>query len=257
MDALIRSVRWAPSRTRLGERVAGETVAGETADVAPARSRLDALKDEIGRQVREELATHLQETRAREHERARAEGFAAGMEEARAAAAKELAQARDKLETQAHGALSAMAKAHQAVLSKLQSNVGEVAFAAVCRLAGRKAVSQEFVMGMVQHTCSQLRAETVATVRLHPRDVSTLRDLLQDQELRVRSVGLKVMEDDSLELGGCVVEAASGQYDGGLESQLRRLHAVLNGPDATGHAPAATAPERPRSPQAPAQKEQA
>ncbi|MEO8152131.1 MAG: FliH/SctL family protein [Rhizobacter sp.] len=252
MDALIRSIQWAPSRTRLSERPGTDSAAADAANAttspSPARSRLESLREEIGTQVRSELAAHMQELANTEHERARIDGFAAGMAEAKLAAAKELAQACEKLKAQAHGALSAMEQAHQAVLAKLQSNVGEVAFAAVCRLAGRKAASQEFVMGVVEHTCAQLRSEVVATVRLHPRDVNTLRDLLQDQELRVRTVGLKVVSDESLELGGCVIEAASGQYDGGLESQLRRLHAVLAGPTATGQAHAWANPgERPLS----------
>jgi flagellar assembly protein FliH len=166
-----------------------------------------------------------------ERERARADGYAAGMAEAKAAAAKELALTHQKFQVMVDSAMSAMELAHKAVLSTLQSSAGKVAFAAVCRLVGRKLASPEFLMGLVEHACAQLRTDVIATARLHPRDVNTLRDLMQGQDLKIRSLGLKVIPDDSLALGGCVIESASGRVDACLESQLRRLHAVLAAPD--------------------------
>lgn len=128
-------------------------------------------------------------------------------------------------------AMSAMELAHKAALSKLQSSAGKLAFAAVCRLVGRKLASPQFLLGLVEHACSQPRTDVIVAARLHPRDVDTLRDLMQGQDLKIRSLGLKLIPDDSLELGGCVIEAAAGRYDACLESQLRRLHAVLAAPD--------------------------
>jgi len=125
-----------------------------------------------------------------------------------------------------------MAQAHAAALAALESSVGELAFAAVCRLVGHCAASEEFVLGLVRHTCALLHGEVRATLRLHPRDVALLRGRLQGQgtpdlELQLRSLALQVIPDATLALGGCVVEAASGHYEGGLDGQLRRLHAVL------------------------------
>ena len=187
------------------------------------------MRDEIEKQVRAELASHVQKLYDSERARACADGYADGLTEVRAAAEQDLAQIHEQLKVKVESALSALEQAHEAALTNLQTSVGEVAFAAVCRLVGQKAGSQEFVLDLVEHTCAQLRGDVMATARLHPRDIHTLRELLQDRELRVRSLELKVVPDESIELGGCVIEAASGQYDGGLESQLRRLHAVLAG----------------------------
>ncbi len=227
MDALIRSVEFAPHRTRLSDMPADTAPAHSP---GPVRSKLDALREEVGQQLRSEWAAERQALCDSERDQARAEGLASAVAQAQAAAAAELAQRSEKLAADARSAWAAMQQAHEAALAKLQASVGEVTFAAVCRVVGRKALSREFVLGMVEHTCALLRAELLATVRLHPRDVQALQELLQDGELRVRSLGLKVVADESLALGGCVIEAASGQYDGGLESQLRRLHAVLTDP---------------------------
>lgn len=225
MDALIRQARLAPGRTRLSETRADRV--GAAAQSPQARP--DAMREELEKQVRSELAAQMQKLYDSERTRARDEGRAAAVAEAKAAAAEELAEARRLIEAHADSAIAAMETAHQTALSRLEANVGEVAFAAVCRLLGRGAPSREHVLGLVEQTCAALRADVIATARLHPRDIGTLQQLLQDQELRVHSIGLKLIPDESLELGGCVIEAKSGQYDGGLEGQLTRLYAVLVG----------------------------
>jgi flagellar assembly protein FliH len=232
MDPVIRSAQLAPFRTRLSEASAAGTRPGAPGTSAPAlrtdpRTVQETMRVEIEKHLRAELATQAQKLFETERERARLAGNAMAVAEAKAAASKELERTTEQLQSKLDRVLSAMEQAHSAVLAKVESSVGEVAFAAVCRLVGHKAASQTFVMGLIEHTCAELRADAIATARLHPRDVHTLRDLLQDHELRVGGLGLKVLADESVALGGCVIEAGSGHYDGGLESQLRRLHAVL------------------------------
>ncbi|HKU15159.1 MAG TPA: FliH/SctL family protein [Steroidobacteraceae bacterium] len=234
MDALIRSASLAPFRTRLSEaptRAAAVSAVAQTGNHQRHGSAAapETLRAELEKQLRAELAAQMQKVYESECARARTAGRAAAQAEAQAAAAQELQQAREQLEGKLASALSAMQRSHEELLARLEASVGEIAFAAVCRIAGAKAASRAFVMGMVEQTCAQLRADTMATARLHPRDLETLRELMQDHELRIQSLGLKVIADESLELGGCVLEAASGQYDGGLDVQLRRLHAALAG----------------------------
>lgn len=233
MDAVIRSAQLAPARTRLSE---ASTIRSPGAPTTPksARSELETLRGEIEKQLRAEYSQEMQELYAEERERGRVDGLATAMTEARAAVTEELKHARKDMEARLDSALSALTEAHQSAWSKLESSVGEVAFAAVCRVVSQLATSQEFVLGLVEHTCAQLRADAMATARLHPRDIEILRELLNGNELRVQALGLKVIPDESLALGGCVIEAASGHYDGGLESQLRRLHTVLCGEVAAG-----------------------
>jgi len=224
MDTVIRALQWSSSRKRLSDTRAEE---------APAnRTELEILREEIEIQVRSELAAHAQKLYDTERARAYVEGHAFGVTEAKIAAEKELARTREDSEAKVASALAALEQAHQAASSKLESSVGEVAFAAVCRLVGRQATSQAFVLGLVGQTCRQSRTETSATVRMHPRDLDTLRDRIQDHELRIRSLGLTVIPDESLKFGGCVIEATSGHFDGGIETQLRRLHDVLVGAEA-------------------------
>jgi len=227
MGPLIRAASLATVRRRLSEVHAG----GRPGAIGQELAAKDAVRQEIEQQVREELGRHLQTVLDVERQRAYVEGHATGLAQGRADAATELVQERDKLTLQVCGALAALEQAHEAALDKLESSVGEVAFAAVCRLLSRQLVSRSLVVEIVEQTCSLLRTETFATARLHPRDIDTLRELTVGKELQIQGVKLRLIPDESLRLGGCVIESSSGQFDGGLESQLRRLHVVLNAAD--------------------------
>ncbi|HEY6927836.1 MAG TPA: FliH/SctL family protein [Steroidobacteraceae bacterium] len=232
MGPLIRSAALAVARRRLSEVHATDGPEGSKPEtVVQALSVKEAARREIEQQVREELTRHLQEALDVERQRAYVEGHASGLAQGRADAAAELAQEREKLLLQARGAFAALEQAHEGVLTKLESSVGEVAFAAVCRLLSRELSSRSLVVGIVEQTCSLLRKETFATARLHPRDIGVLRSLMAGEALQVQGVKVDLVPDESLRLGGCVVECPSGRFDGGLESQLRRLHAVLVAPD--------------------------
>lgn len=226
MDPLIRSARLDPLRTRLSEVSSSRA---PDLEPRPVRSQLETLKGEIETRLRAELTAQAQEQYAAARAQGLADGRTAAIAEAKKAASEEFRRAIDTLRENVNAAMSAMEKAHRAALHKLEVSVGEVSFAAICRLVGEQAASRSFVLSVVERTCAQLRTDIDVTARLHPRDIGILRELLQERELRVRSLGLKVVPDESLELGGCVIEASSGLYDGGLESQLRRLHAILTG----------------------------
>lgn len=223
VDALIRSAALSSARLRLGTPPAQASV--------PARAE-NVLREQIERQVRSELTQQLAEIEKQERARAHADGYSDGLVDGRAAAAAELTKSRDQLKEQLNGAIAALERARDESWSQLQARAGELAFSAVCRLIGYKAISQGFVLGLVEQTCAALRSDSTAVVRMHPRDIELLRELMCDDELQLRSMQLQLVADESLQLGGCVVNAASGEYDGGLENQLRRLHAILMSQDA-------------------------
>ena len=229
MDPLIRAAQLAPLRMRLSE-ARGDAIAPTAAPAGaiPADGS-QALRHEIETQLRGELSAQLQAACEHEFERARSDGQAAAVAAAEAATSLEIARIREQLQARVTSALTALERGHQQALSKLQTRVGEIAFAALCRLVGEEGRSPAFIMSMVENLCAQLRGDTIATVRLHSRDIRALGELLQPP-VSIQALQLNVLPDDSLTLGGCVIEAASGHYNGALDEQLRRLHAVLTAP---------------------------
>lgn len=242
MGAVIRSAQWMPERTRLGDARPATPDAAEDPAPAPSADAIRAaarerMRAELEPVLRAELAAQARELHDNERRRGHAEGMAQGLAEGKAAAAKELAQQLEQLATQADQLLANLGQAHRQALLELENSVGEVAFAAVCRLLGSRAALQDTVLSFVERACEPLHGEHGAagevSVRLHPRDVALLRPMLdtrgRSSVLRLKALALKVVPDSSLEFGGCVIETGSGYYAGDLEGQLRRLHQVLCG----------------------------
>ncbi len=225
MDPLIRSAALSGARTRLSATSARKPGPPQHNPLTPR----EAWKVEIEKQVRAELAAQQKAVYASERETGYEDGYAEGLSAAKAAADKELELQRAALADRLQEALSALEQVHRACLAELQANVGEVAFAAVCRLLGQRSASQAVVLNVVEQICAQLDAGASAAVRVHPRDIDMLTELQREAGSRLESLGLKLVADETLQLGGCVVETASGHYDGSLETQLRRMHAVLSG----------------------------
>jgi flagellar assembly protein FliH len=229
MDPLIRSAELGTARMRLNTQALAPAHGPRRDDAASAQAR---LRDEIERSVRAELGAEARAAAEAERERARAQGHAEGLVEGRSEAMLDAARARAELQAEAARALQALREAHAAALDAFEADVGRVAFAAVCKLVGGQAASRAFVQGLVEQVCAPLRAEPGATARLHPRDIALLGELVDGGTLALGSPGMRVVPDESLALGGCVVETAMGEAHGDLDSQLRRLHAALTASDA-------------------------
>jgi flagellar assembly protein FliH len=236
MDALIRAARIAPKRTRLSEARGASTPDGNptaaSSDVsrAAARPLRDVLREEIEREVRAEIAEEARRSFEAGRAQAETEGYEAGLTAARASSEQAVARTREELKATAATALAALERAHKSAMARLELSVGEVAFVSICRIIGERATSREFVEALVEQVCAQLPSESVAIARLHPRDIEILRELFEGNELRVAALALKVISDESLDLGGCVLETHSGSYVADLDGQLRRLHALLTHP---------------------------
>lgn len=232
MDALIRSATLGTSRTRLNT-VPFDRPQPVQASEPATQSR---LRDEFEESIRAELTQQMQLACDGERARAQAEGYAKGLTEGHAAAQAQIAQKTMELRALVDNALSALIQAGETAAGNFEASVGEVAFAAVCRLIGQHAASELFTHGLVKQLCAPIRAGAKATARLHPRDIENLSKVITADELSLGLVGLRIVPDETLKLGGCVVESAIGQFDGSLETQLQRLHRVLTGSDSEGEA---------------------
>lgn len=243
METVIRASRLALGRTVLathtvpGQAPVAPTVrsvdAGQPATSAPHEQRPSAadaaaLQRAIEEQVREELDEQVRRKLDEQREDARKEGLAKGLAEGRAAAEKEASRIDAERRVQAERLFSALQQAHEWALAKWQADIGSVAFEAICRVLANKSGSREFVFGVVETVCREAKARGTVTARLHPRDLRLLAD---DDRTLVLPAGTRVdlVADETMALGGCVVETDAGQFDGSLDTQLRRLHSVLNG----------------------------
>jgi flagellar assembly protein FliH len=231
MEKVIRASRLTLGRTVLaaqGASAAAPVV--RSVEAAPRAPSVDpqALRRSIEEKVREELGEQMRLKLEEQREQARKEGHAKGLAEGRAAAQEQAAQAQAELRAKADKLLAALQQAHERALAAWKDDVGAVAFEAVCRVAGSQGASREFVQGIVDNVCREARVHAQASVRMHPRDVQLLAG--EGSTLTLPSgVNLQLVADDTVALGGCILDTEAGRFDGSLDTQLRRLHAALNG----------------------------
>ena len=234
MDPVIRAPRMAAERTRLRPAGAASAADGErargVASGLTAEEILALQHRELEAGIRAELAARAEAAFAAERERGRevgrAEGRREGHAEAREAALAEARAAQARRDERLARAVEALVEAQRRVERRLEAALGEIAFAAVCRLAGEAAARRDWIQGSVAEACAQLHGETQARVLLHPADLSCL-DPQGHGELRLAGLVLRMAGDAALTPGGCQVELRLGGVDATLETRLTRLRATL------------------------------
>jgi flagellar assembly protein FliH len=155
---------------------------------------------------------------------ARDEGLAAGREEA---GNRLDAEYRQKLQSVQEILQTLSAELPKLVL-QAEDSIVETVYATVLRIVGDQLIEPKGIIALVKHVSAQLVRPENFIVRLSPDDYELLTagsgriSLSQDESAR-----LKVVPDERIELGGCILESATGSLDARLEIQLQRLKDVL------------------------------
>lgn len=178
-----------------------------------------------------------------------AEGYERGQNEGLADAAKRVEQAarqavdaaqadikanREAERQRIDAALAEHAALTRTVLEQLQQHVNgamrgieeeavAIAFEAVCRIVGDAAPDAAAVRAMVAAALAELGGKPVLRVRLHPQDLATLQASPDAQAMLQGFPSVSWTADDSVSIGGCLVDSAAGTLDARLEVQLRAL----------------------------------
>lgn len=110
------------------------------------------------------------------------------------------------------------------------------------RLAGKLtvAIGESHRGAVVENFKRALRlvaSKTALVVRVHPDDVASLEtfasSVLRETEA---STGVKIVADESIKPGGCIVENDRSRVDATLETQIDEMVALLLGRETTGGA---------------------
>jgi flagellar assembly protein FliH len=129
----------------------------------------------------------------------------------------------EALEKQAQEFERLMASAQRALASQvegLEDVMVEIAFAAVCKLLGETALTEEGARGLVREAMRGVAAKEGLVVRVSPQDHSVL-------SARTGEGRADLVADDRVALGGCIIETTGGMLDARLEVQLQQLVETL------------------------------
>jgi flagellar assembly protein FliH len=89
---------------------------------------------------------------------------------------------------------------------------------------------QEAAMENLRRCLALVADKTSVSVRCHPRDVETLRtfskSIVEQADLAAH---VRLIEDESISPGGCIVESGGAEVDASLETQIAELAVALTG----------------------------
>ncbi len=122
------------------------------------------------------------------------------------------------------------ARKRDAVLRDAQTELEQAAIAATEKLL-RTALElrPDLVRAIIADVLDRVRSAKAVTVRVHPSDEA---DALATAEGAVRAI--RIVTDETLTRGGCVVSSELGTIDATVETRLVRLREALQGvPPAT------------------------
>ncbi len=229
MAAIIRSPLILEGKRKLtgphSPPLAEQPAAADKTTAAPAPSedagaqRTQELVEQVRRSILTQIKSEAEAARELGRQRGLQEGRAAGREEAQQAFAAELARVRSVA-----GKLS---EALASGIGDMEDLAIAIAFEAVCKVLGESALTQEGVRAQVRQAATHAKNKERLVVRLHAADLSALRAAGALSAILPPEKAVAWLADDSIELGGCVVETDGGGLDARLETQVERMRAAL------------------------------
>jgi flagellar assembly protein FliH len=184
-----------------------------TAPAVPAEPEISY--EEYRQRFAVELEAHRQEAAERGWQEGREAGLAKAMSEQAA-------------QLKALGALLRSARGRlDEGIGELSELGAEIAFEAVCKVLGQAVATREGVLAAVRETVRRARDRSRLTLRVSPADFVAIREHLATVLDGLEAGQVEVVPDERVELGGCLLETASGQLDGRLEVQLANLRRAL------------------------------
>lgn len=215
-------------------------------DLADHLREADAVVAAARRQA-EEMLRQAHDEVDRLHEAARREGHARGFGEGRAQGLKDgheeaFRQASEKFaseQAQAMQLVTQVISEFEARKRELLAEAGEDLLRFAVEVAGRLtfdigARHGEAAKANLQRALAKISSATDLTIRANPGDASTLETFAADH---VKSWGeavhVRMIADENIAPGGCVVTAGATQIDADLSTLVRQMNAAILGEGAS------------------------
>lgn len=154
---------------------------------------------------------------------AQAQGYAEGEAQGRATLNDEAV----KLRADFQALLAAVQGEIAKLLADAEESLVEIAYAAVCRVIGAAVVQREGVVELIRTASQSVLHNQEIVIHISQHDHELLGDAV-DTALHDRAGSrYRIVADNRVKLGGCILETATGSLDARLEVQLQRLKEAL------------------------------
>jgi flagellar assembly protein FliH len=176
-------------------------------------------------------------------ERGMAEGRAAGEQAARQAVIEQFTPQVQGLVERWTAAIDSWEQDRQRMLTAARQDVLAMGLAIGRRVAHRlPKVDQSVIEDQLVEALSLLTRPSAVSVRVHPDDAKLMEQVMPALRQRMEHAHeISLIEDESIDRGGCVLSTAAGRIDATLHRQLDRIVEALL-PDRSDVAGAADSP---------------
>ena len=200
----------------------------QTNQAQVVKTEAEANAAEIIKNAQEEASRIVEEAK-KEQENLKSngheEGFTQGREEGFATGKEEV----DRLIERTHKILEGVMARREEILSETEQQIVELVI-----LMTRKVVKiisenqKSVVMANVLQALKKVKGRGDVTIRVNMDDVRLTTEHIQDFIKQVENVqGITVVEDSTVEKGGCVVETDFGAIDARIQNQLSELETAI------------------------------
>lgn len=143
--------------------------------------------------------------------------------------AEGVAQSTTQLQKESELLASLLDSIPQAIASnrlQLTEDIADIVLVIVQQFFINQQYSKEALAQQIQATIAQLNDKQTITLSLHPQDLLLLQKGQLPLDLK-QYKNLRIMPDDSLRLGGCIITSDHGVFDASIEKQIDSLKQAL------------------------------
>ena len=183
---------------------------------------------EIIKNAQEEASRIIEEAKS-EQDSLKKSGYSEGVNQGREEGFSEGKAEVERLIERTHKILEGVMARREEILSETEQQIVELVI-----LMTRKVVKiisenqKSVVMANILQALKKVKGRGNVTVRVNMSDVKLTTEHIQDFIKQVENVqGITVLEDSSVDKGGCVVETDFGAIDAKIQSQLSELETAI------------------------------
>jgi len=184
---------------------------------------------ETGEQLRRQMDEMRQSVEKQAHAEGLAQGRADGLEQGRTKARQEVFDTLQPRLEEAAAALSQAAQAFDAQRTQTRRDAERTVVQFALKLAEKLVhraieVDQEVVVDQVAGALGLVLRPMNVAVRVHPDDQALVQEALPDLLRNLRQLDhVDVIDDDTINRGGCIVTYGQGCIDATIEKQMTRI----------------------------------
>lgn len=199
--------------------------------ISLAQRQAESIRADAEVRAKREAQEAGEQARRDGYERGYAEGTSSGRDAAYQEAKQEFAEKLARLAGMFQAAITEIETIKDRLRLDAKQDVLDFSIQAASKLTfAIGELRREAAVENFRHCLALVTDKTNVSVRCHPKDVETLRMFAEGVAETVdHAVHVRLLEDESVSPGGCIVQCGNAEVDASLETQIAEMTAALTG----------------------------